>query len=62
VRKSLIHYPVRPGERIVYALDIKRIGATNFCSAVGAAHSDAGRKVLTVEITIAIVERIALED
>ena len=61
VRKSLIHYPVRPGERIDFAIDVKRMGASSFFSAVGFAHNDTGRKVLTVEITIAVIERTALE-
>jgi len=61
VRKSLIHRPVRPGERICFELDVKQIGDTNFCSAVGKAHNEVSDKVLTVELTVAIVMREAIE-
>ena len=57
VKRSLLHHPVRPGERVHFKLDVKPGIGDRIATASGYAQRDDGRKLLTVEITVALVDR-----
>lgn len=60
VRKSLFHRLVRPGERVHYTLDVRTVSQGAMVQASGSA-SVAEHKVLTVELTVALVAASALQ-
>lgn len=57
VKRSLIHHPVYPEERVRFELDINPGIGSRMATAHGTAHKESGRKVLTIEVTLAMVER-----
>lgn len=57
VKRCLLHQPVRPEERVYFTLDIKPGIPNRIYCAEGTAKRNDGRKVLTVDLTIAIVNQ-----
>jgi 3-hydroxyacyl-[acyl-carrier-protein] dehydratase len=57
VKRCLLHQPVRPEEHVYFTLDLKSGIPDRIYCAEGIAKRNDGKKVLTVELSIAIVNR-----
>lgn len=57
VKESLIHNMVRPGARVRFSVDVSPIIDNKYFSAIGSAQHEDGNKVLSVHLTVAIVNR-----
>lgn len=54
LKKSLIHAPVLPGQRIDYQLELRRVGADFYQVAGVGMHGE--RKAVTLELTLSVVD------
>jgi len=61
VRKALIHRPVHPGNPISFEVKVSPSPVGSFLTASGVGHDSGGNKVVTVELTIGVIERAAFQ-
>ena len=55
IKRALFHRPVKPAQRITFEVDVSEVMAGGFHVARGIGHDHERRKVVTAEVTIAVI-------